>query len=100
MSISFPFLNDICFLLYFRREEMQADARSDSVHFREDATGHMLCWGSGEFGQHGHGYKKEVSFLDGAVERFCAARDHQVKHVGCGSSHTAVVTSESIYSKN
>ncbi|XP_060563463.1 X-linked retinitis pigmentosa GTPase regulator-like isoform X2 [Ruditapes philippinarum] len=74
------------------REEMQADARSDSVHFREDATGHMLCWGSGEFGQHGHGYKKEVAFLDGAVERFCAARDHQVKHVGCGSSHTAVVT--------
>ncbi|XP_045216677.2 bifunctional serine/threonine-protein kinase/NEDD4-like E3 ubiquitin-protein ligase isoform X2 [Mercenaria mercenaria] len=74
------------------REEMQTDMKTDTVHYREDATGHMLCWGCGEFGQHGHGYKKEVSFLDGAVEKFCGAREHQVKHVGCGSSHTAVVT--------
>lgn len=72
---------------------MQADMKTESTHYREDATGHMLCWGCGEFGQHGHGYKKEVTFTDGAVEMFCSARENQVKHVGCGSSHTAVVTS-------
>lgn len=64
------------------------------VRYREDATGHLLCWGCGEFGQHGHGYKKEVQFLDGALELFYGPRENQAKHIACGASHTAVVTSK------
>ncbi|KAL4228163.1 Ultraviolet-B receptor uvr8 [Mactra antiquata] len=75
-------------------EDTQEEMKTDSVHIRENATGHMLCWGSGEFGQHGHGNKKEVHFLDGAVEMFCSQFEHRVKHVGCGASHTAVVTND------
>ena len=63
------------------------------ARYREDATGHVLCWGCGEFGQHGHGYTKGVSFLDGALEPFCGVKKAQVKHIACGASHTAVVTS-------
>ncbi|XP_052792899.1 uncharacterized protein LOC128226856 isoform X2 [Mya arenaria] len=73
-------------------EEMTGQARLDVVHIREDATGHLLCWGSGEFGQHGHGYRKEVIFFDGAVEKFCGAPEGCVKHMACGASHTAIVT--------
>lgn len=68
------------------------ETQAETAHYREDATGHLLCWGCGEFGQHGHGYKKEVPFLEGAVELFCGAPENYVKHVACGSSHTAVVT--------
>lgn len=64
--------------------------------YREDATGHLLSWGCGEFGQHGHGYKKEIAFLDGALEMFCGPREHQAKYVACGASHTAIVTSKNL----
>ena len=81
------------FSFFFRVEEMTEAMKLDSQHIREDATGHLLCWGCGEFGQHGHGYKKEVAFLDGAVEQFCKG-DNLIKYVSCGASHTAVVTSK------
>lgn len=86
----------ILFYSNFRAEEMGDKARPESSkRYREDATGHLLCWGCGEFGQHGHGYKKEMTFQDGALEMFCGVREGHAKYVACGSSHTAVVTSRS-----
>ncbi|XP_052270574.1 uncharacterized protein LOC127871561 isoform X2 [Dreissena polymorpha] len=74
------------------RSAMLEQMQPDVVNIREDATGHLLCWGSGEFGQHGHGFRKEVTFFEGAVERFCGNPEVLVKHFACGSSHSAVVT--------
>ena len=66
----------------------------DGRQSQADNSGYFVCWGCGEFGQHCHGSKQEVTFQDGCVEKFCGQQAGRVKHVGCGSSHTVVVTSK------
>lgn len=52
----------------------------------------LLCWGSGELGQHGHGRKEDVCSEDGHLKEFTAAGLGRVKLLACGSSHSVVIT--------
>ena len=81
--------------IFFSVEEMTETAR-DGRQSQADNSGYFVCWGCGEFGQHCHGSKQEVTFQDGCVEKFCEQQAGRVKHVGCGSSHTVVVTSKHV----
>ena len=74
-------------------EEM-THAVNDNRKSQDDNSGYFVCWGCGEFGQHCHDNKQEVTFQDGVVEKFCGHQSGRVKHVACGSSHTVVVTSK------
>ncbi|XP_030832752.1 ultraviolet-B receptor UVR8 isoform X2 [Strongylocentrotus purpuratus] len=58
--------------------------------------GLLLSWGCGEFGQHGHGGSGENVSSEGALVDHgdSLVRSHRVKHISCGSSHTAVVTGQ------
>ncbi|XP_067664696.1 uncharacterized protein [Haliotis asinina] len=54
---------------------------------------HLLCWGCGEFGQHCHGKQKDVGFEQSPVSTFKGDNPkYQVKYIGCGASHTVIVT--------
>ncbi|XP_046574453.1 uncharacterized protein LOC124282489 [Haliotis rubra] len=54
---------------------------------------HLLCWGCGEFGQHCHGKQNDVGFDQSPVSTFKGDNPKcQVKYVGCGASHTVIVT--------
>ncbi len=60
--------------------------------------GDLLCWGSGDFGQHGHGTSMDVTFSEGCIPDFSASCG-DMKHarlVSCGSSHTVIVTGKSL----
>lgn len=50
----------------------------------------LFCWGSGQFGQHGHAIEDAIPFLESRVARF----DGRVKLISCGASHTVIVTGE------
>ena len=50
--------------------------------------GCLLCWGGGEFSQHGHGEgRKEVPTSEALIQDLT-----NVKLVACGASHAIVVT--------
>ncbi|CAK6950123.1 probable E3 ubiquitin-protein ligase HERC2 isoform X4 [Scomber scombrus] len=53
---------------------------------------HLLCWGSGELGQTGHGRPGDVSPEEAHLREFTVARLGEVKLMACGSSHSIVVT--------
>lgn len=52
----------------------------------------LLCWGSGELGQTGHGGPGDVSPEEAHLRDFTPARLGAVKLLACGSSHSIVVT--------
>ncbi|XP_064608478.1 uncharacterized protein LOC135472746 [Liolophura sinensis] len=53
----------------------------------------LVCWGSGEFGQHSHGHGEDVGFGAGTVQQFLSADwSDQVRLTACGASHTVAVT--------
>lgn len=52
----------------------------------------LLCWGSGELGQNGHGRPGEISPEEAHLREFTVARLGGVKLMACGSSHSIVVT--------
>ncbi|GFO04207.1 hypothetical protein PoB_003071200 [Plakobranchus ocellatus] len=61
---------------------------------QESSQGHsLICWGCTEFGQHGHDDQSEdIGYLDGSMLH--PALTDSVVAVGCGSSHTVVLTGE------
>lgn len=52
----------------------------------------LLCWGSGELGQTGHGRPGDISPEEAHLREFTVARLGGVKLMACGSSHSIVVT--------
>ncbi|KAK3759845.1 hypothetical protein RRG08_028847 [Elysia crispata] len=51
----------------------------------------IVCWGCGEFGQHGQsGKSHDVGYPDGSMEH-PALKDNVIL-AACGSSHTVVLT--------
>ncbi|KAM7416502.1 hypothetical protein PAMA_018517 [Pampus argenteus] len=52
----------------------------------------LLCWGSGELGQTGHGRPGDISPEEAHLREFTHARLGEVKLMACGSSHSIVVT--------
>lgn len=52
----------------------------------------LLCWGSGELGQTGHGRPGDISPEEAHLREFTVARLGEVKLMACGSSHSIVVT--------
>lgn len=87
-------------------EEVEFTSQLDDMDNMDDPTsmskvtdpdqdrGRLLSWGCGEFGQHGHGGSGENVSSEGALVDHGdpMARSHRIKHISCGSSHTAVVT--------
>ncbi|XP_049433990.1 probable E3 ubiquitin-protein ligase HERC2 isoform X1 [Epinephelus fuscoguttatus] len=55
----------------------------------------LLCWGSGELGQSGHGRPGEINPEKAHLREFTKARLGRVKLLACGSSHSIVVTVDS-----
>ncbi|XP_076465916.1 uncharacterized protein LOC143297438 isoform X2 [Babylonia areolata] len=61
--------------------------------FTPVTTPTLYCWGCGEFGQHGHGHKADISFQESEVMQFGSTTAlGTVCHISCGASHTVVVT--------
>lgn len=56
------------------------------------SSGLLLVWGCGEFGQHGHGHKRDVHCADALGSPLWLGQDRMVLRVACGSSHTLVLT--------
>ena len=54
--------------------------------------GHLIVWGCGEFGQHGHGHTQDVQSTDALVTPLWYGEDRLVVRVACGSSHTLIIT--------
>ncbi|XP_031705563.1 E3 ubiquitin-protein ligase HERC2-like isoform X1 [Anarrhichthys ocellatus] len=52
----------------------------------------LLCWGSGELGQTGHGRPGHIGPEEAHLREFTEARLGRVKLLACGSSHSIVVT--------
>ncbi|KAL7391855.1 hypothetical protein ABVT39_015765 [Epinephelus coioides] len=52
----------------------------------------LLCWGSGELGQSGHGRPGEINPEEAHLREFTKAWLGRVKLLACGSSHSIVVT--------
>ncbi|XP_071338757.1 uncharacterized protein [Trachinotus anak] len=52
----------------------------------------LLCWGSGELGQTGHGRPGDIGPEEAHLREFTATRLGTVKLLACGSSHSIVVT--------
>ncbi|XP_073322767.1 uncharacterized protein [Pagrus major] len=52
----------------------------------------LLCWGSGELGQTGHGRPGDIGPEEAHLREFKAGRLGRVKLLACGSSHTIVIT--------
>ncbi|XP_068559753.1 uncharacterized protein [Cebidichthys violaceus] len=52
----------------------------------------LLCWGSGELGQTGHGRPGNIGPEEAHLREFTEARLGRVKLLACGSSHSIVVT--------
>ncbi|XP_037634201.1 ultraviolet-B receptor UVR8-like isoform X2 [Sebastes umbrosus] len=52
----------------------------------------LLCWGSGELGQTGHGRPGDIGPEDAHLREFTMARLGRVKLLACGSTHSIVVT--------
>lgn len=52
----------------------------------------LLCWGSGELGQTGHGRPGDISPAEAHLKEFTAAGLGGVKLMTCGSTHSIVVT--------
>ncbi|XP_071511388.1 secretion-regulating guanine nucleotide exchange factor-like [Diadema antillarum] len=73
---------------------MEVMTSGSRVNDPGQGDGQLLCWGGGEFGQHGHSGNDENVGSEGAlvdqVEKLVGL--HRIKHVACGASHTAVVT--------
>jgi len=57
------------------------------------ASGCLLCWGAGEFGQHGHGQSEDVDLNHGLLSGFGQV-GKRVKYSACGASHSVVITGE------
>ena len=56
------------------------------------SSGLLLVWGCGEFGQHGHGHKRDVHRADALGSPLWFGQDRMVLKVACGSSHTLALT--------
>lgn len=52
----------------------------------------LLCWGSGEFGQTGHGRPVDVGPEKACLREFTEGRLGRVKLLACGSSHSIVIS--------
>lgn len=52
----------------------------------------LLCWGSGELGQTGHGRPGDIGPEDAHLREFTEDRLGRVKLLACGSSHSIVIT--------
>ena len=52
----------------------------------------LLCWGSGELGQTGHGRPGDVGLEEAHLGEFRTGRLGRVKLIACGSSHSIVIT--------
>ncbi|XP_028269737.1 ultraviolet-B receptor UVR8-like [Parambassis ranga] len=52
----------------------------------------LLCWGSGDLGQTGHGRAGDIGPQEAHLREFTASRLGSVKLLACGSSHSVVVT--------
>ncbi|KAF7665015.1 hypothetical protein LDENG_00157740 [Lucifuga dentata] len=75
--------------------ECQEPARQDlqlGVDKLERLDVDLLCWGSGELGQTGHGRPGDISPVEAHLRDFVLARLGLVKLLACGSSHSIVVT--------
>ncbi|XP_065057220.1 uncharacterized protein LOC135685268 isoform X1 [Rhopilema esculentum] len=49
----------------------------------------LHVWGCGQFGQHGQGSGENVSPMDGVLQEL---KNETVRLIGCGASHTIIVT--------
>lgn len=76
----------------------QTAGQQESEVIRQEIGGDFLCWGCGEFGQHGHKTTVDVTLPDGVMQHFSALGDKPIQLAACGASHTIVVTGESIAS--
>lgn len=54
--------------------------------------GHLIVWGCGEFGQHGHGHTQDILCADALLTPVWYGEYRFVDSVACGSSHTLIVT--------
>ncbi|XP_051279711.1 X-linked retinitis pigmentosa GTPase regulator-like isoform X2 [Dicentrarchus labrax] len=52
----------------------------------------LLCWGSGQLGQTGHGVPGDIGPEDAHLREFTEVRLGRVKLLACGSSHSIVIT--------
>lgn len=52
----------------------------------------LLCWGSGELGQTGHGRPGDIGPEEAHLTEFTLARLGRAKLLACGSSHSIVIT--------
>lgn len=52
----------------------------------------LLCWGSGQLGQSGHGRPEDIRPEEACLLDFTLDRLGRVKLLACGSSHSIVVT--------
>lgn len=52
----------------------------------------LLCWGSGELGQTGHGRPGDVGPEKACLREFTEGRLGRVKLLACGSSHSIAIT--------
>lgn len=52
----------------------------------------LLCWGSGELGQTGHGRPEVIPPEEALLKEFATSGLGSVKLLACGSSHSVVVT--------
>lgn len=52
----------------------------------------LLCWGSGELGQTGHGRPGDIGPEEAHLTEFTRVQLGRVKLLACGSSHSIVIT--------
>lgn len=52
----------------------------------------LLCWGSGELGQTGHGRPGDIGPEKACLREFTEGQLGRVKLLACGSSHSIVIT--------
>lgn len=52
----------------------------------------LLCWGSGELGQTGHGRPGDIGPEEAHMREFTVVKLGRVKLLACGSSHSIVIT--------
>lgn len=79
--VTFPMLAQHIPLLYLCSQDIQCDLDMN-----------LLCWGSGDLGQTGHGRPGEIGPEEAHLREFTMARLGRAKLLACGSSHSIVVT--------
>ncbi|XP_038079436.1 ultraviolet-B receptor UVR8-like isoform X2 [Patiria miniata] len=93
---------------------LKASGRGSQKDSSKIADGHILTWGCGEFGQHGHGHTNNVEPEESLMRHFyervaeivgtgkglsAGSVVERLKTFACGASHTVVVTdSDQVYS--